>query len=38
MCELSALDSGGFPNLVGEFVVDFVIGYIFIYIHYFGLG
>ena len=38
MCDLSVCDYGVFPNLVGEFVVDLVVGCPFIYICEFGLS
>ena len=38
LCNLGVYDPRIFPKLVGEFVVDLVIGYSFVYICEFGLG
>ena len=37
LCDLGICGPGVFPNLVGEFVVDLVIGCPFIYVCKFGL-
>ena len=38
LCELGVCGPGVFPKLVGEFVVDLVIGCPFVYVCEFGLG